>query len=100
MSIVFIDMSSNRTGGDELPTTQGLRRGQVSGVSDLTARARHSVATAACWSVFVLNDLLTPRATDERELIPTGAAGISRFRRGPHKQRDILATSRTFGLGR
>ena len=62
------------------------RRGQVFGVSDPTARARHSVATAACWSVLVLNDLLTPRATDERELIPPGAAGISRFRRGPHKR--------------
>jgi hypothetical protein len=43
---------------DELPTTQSgstelaevLRRGQVLGVSDLIARARHSVATAACSS--------------------------------------------------
>jgi hypothetical protein len=91
---MFIDTSSNRTGRDELPTTQSLRRGQVSGVSGLTTRARHSVATAARSSVFVLNDLLAPRATDERQLIPTGAAGISRFRRGPHKRRDILSASR------
>jgi hypothetical protein len=37
-------------GRGELTTTQPLRRGQVLGGSELTARAAHRVATAACSS--------------------------------------------------
>ena len=43
----FGEDSYDQTGRDELPTTQGLRRGRFYDVFDLVARARHSEATAA-----------------------------------------------------